>query len=90
MGNVKPMKHLQLPNLPKLSAGYLVIQQEAWEQVTQYIGAQTSTINALIDVVESLAKLHDIRAKVTSDNVSRLNSEVAEIAQALEGAYTDE
>lgn len=90
MNSIKHVEHLNLPNLPELSAGYLVIQKEAWRTLTGYIEAQTSTINALIDTVESLAKLHDIRAEATSKTVSRLNFEVAEIARALEGAYEDE
>lgn len=81
---------LRLPELPELTAGYLVVQKEAWKTLTDYIKAQTSTINALIDTVESLAKLHDIRATATNSQIKTLGSEVADIAKALEGAYVDE
>ena len=81
---------LRLPELPELTAGYLVVQKEAWKILTDYVKAQTSTINALIDTVESLAKLHDIRATVVNNQVKTLGAEVAEIAQALEGAYIDD
>lgn len=81
---------LRLPELPELTAGYLVVQKEAWKILTDYIKAQTSTINALIDAVESLAKLQDIRATAVNSQVRTLGSEVADIAKALEGAYVDE
>lgn len=81
---------LRLPELPELTAGYLVVQKEAWKTLTDYIKAQTSTINALIDVVESLAKLQDIRATAVNTQVKTLGNEVADIAKALEGAYVDE
>jgi hypothetical protein len=81
---------LRLPELPELTAGYLVVQKEAWEILTNYIKAQTSTINALIDTVESLTRLHDIRATSVNLQIKTLGSEVADIAQALEGAYIDE
>ena len=90
MYTVDTVPPLQLPDLPKLSGGYLIIQQEAWNEITAYISAQTSTINSLIDAVKSLAKLHDLRAQDTSEKLKKLNSEVADIAKALEGAYTDD
>jgi hypothetical protein len=84
------LKDLRLPALPELTSGYLVVQKEAWKVLTDYVAMQTSTINALIDAVDSLAKLHDLRAAATSSQVKTLTTEVAEIAQALEGAYVDE
>lgn len=87
---MKSLESLHLPALPELTSGYLVIQKDAWELLTRYINAQTSTINALIDSVKSLSKLHDKQALNTDTKVSTLASEVAEIAQALEGAYVDE
>ena len=84
------MEQLTLPNIPELSGGYLIIQKEAWKTLTDYIGAQTSTINALIETVDSLAKLQDVRAEATAKQIHKLASEVATIAQALEGAYVDE
>lgn len=87
---MKKLESLRLPALPELTSGYLVIQKDAWKVLTDYISAQTSTINALIYAVDSLSKLHDIRAFSTNAKVTTLASEVAEIAQALEGAYVDE
>ena len=84
------LKDLCLPALPELTSGYLVVQKEAWKVLTEYVAMQTSTINALVNTVESLAKLHDVRAAATTSQVKTLATEVAEIAQALEGAYADE
>ena len=83
------MEQLAIPNIPELSGGYLIIQKEAWKTLTDYISAQTSTINALIETVDSLAKLQDVRAEATAKQIHTLASEVATIAQALEGAYVD-
>jgi hypothetical protein len=84
------LDNLNLPELPELTAGYLVVREDAWKTLTDYVNRQTSTINALITTVKSLAKLHDIRADATKVDISTLSAEVAAIARALEGAYIDE
>lgn len=84
------LNKFQIAKLPSLKGGCIIVTEEAWNTLTSYINAQTSTINALTDSVNSLAKLHDIQTGSTNRQINTLNNEVAEIAQALEGAYSDE
>jgi hypothetical protein len=87
---VNKVDDLRLPEMPELTAGYLVVQKEAWSILTNYIKDQTSTINSLIDLVKSLAKLHDVEFEALKTQITTLSSEAADIAKALEGAYVDE
>lgn len=84
------LDNFQIPKLPSLKGGCIIVPEQAWNMLTDYVNAQTSTINALTEAVNSLAKLHDIQTGSTNKQIKNLNDEVAEIAQALEGAYTDE
>ena len=86
----KKLDDLKLPALPELNAGYVVIQKEAWTAVTDYVRLQTSTINALTVAVKSLENLCNLRAVATDNHLIKLEYELAEIAQALEGVYIDE
>lgn len=86
----KKLDNLKLPALPELNAGYIVVQKEAWTTLTEYVRLQTSTINALTDTVKSLENLCNLRAVATDNRLQRLEHELAEIAQALEGVYIDE
>lgn len=79
-----------LPELPKLPAGHLVVTSAAWDTLLRYISAQTSTINALTDTVSALSRLHDLHSLNMERENGLLKAEVAELAQALEGVYTDE
>ena len=87
---VNKVDDLRLPEMPELTAGYLVVQKEAWSILTSYVKAQTSTINSLIELTESLANLQDVQFKALKEQINTLSSEIADIAKALEGAYVDE
>lgn len=83
-------KNLHIPELPKLSAEYLVVREDAWKVLTDYVSAQTSTINGLLDTIETLQKLQDLSKLKFEKDIRKLQLQVAELANALEGAYTDE
>ena len=83
------LENLRLPPLPELTAGYIVVQKEAWNALVTYVSHQTSTINSLIDTVASVVDLNDKRAKATKDTIQTLEDEVREIARALEGEFDD-
>lgn len=81
---------LSFPELPTLQSGEVVITKQTWSALIKYINALTSTTNALINAIETSVKLQDMRDIRTSNQIKTLQSEIAQIAQALEGAYVDE
>lgn len=80
---------VHIPELPKLSAGYLVLREDAWNILLNYIAAQSSTINALADTVTQLQSLLDLRYNNLKHADTVLESKLTVIAQALEGELTD-
>lgn len=84
---MNPLEPVQLPELPKLNAGYVVVQNAAWKTLIDYVNAQTSTINALARTVSALSNLMALNKAGADIHLKTLSSEISEIAKALEGAY---
>lgn len=79
-----------MPALPELPAGQLIVQRTTWSRLLNYVIAQTSTINALTQALQELSNLHDTQFTNIQERVNRLDSELSEIAQALEGVYEND
>lgn len=84
------LESLKLPELPKLNAGYVAIQESVLTQLINYINAQTSTINSLSELVRSLEALDTQRYNAHIKNYERLNLTVQQLALALGGVYANE
>lgn len=87
MTEIKP---LVAPKVPKLNSKTIVVNDDAWNALVNYIQLQSDTINALSDAVSALETHSNLQFKNINANIKTLTSELSEIAIALEGAYTDE
>lgn len=82
--------NLKLPELPKLTNGFVIVQEEAWNTLINYINTQTDFLNNLnlnISVFRQQCELYNQNA---SASIEELKSELTDIAKALEGVYEDE
>ena len=86
----KLLSELKVPELPKLTNGFVVVQEAAWNHLVKYVQCQTETINALIITVESINKLHALTNEKHNFDISKIQSELSDIAKALEGEFVDE
>ena len=84
------IENLKIPPLPKLNAGYVAVSEDVLTQLVNYVNAQTSTINTLIELVKSLENLDDKRYAAHIKNYEALNSKVQHLALALGGVYANE
>ena len=84
------IESLKLPELPKLNAGYVTVSEQVLSQLIEYINAQTSTINSLINLVASLEKLDDNRYRAHIKKYEELTAKVQQLALALGGVYANE
>lgn len=81
---------LQIPDTHLLKESCRIVPDEAWQSLVNYILAQTSTINSVLDTLKNMSRLQDSRYVKICKDVETLSVAMSEIAQALEGVYSDE
>lgn len=87
---VNQLDKVNVPELPKLTNGFVVVQEPAWNTLIQYVQMQSDTINRLIDVLDKVIAKHSSDAVRITDEFSKINKELSDIAQALEGEFNDD
>lgn len=87
---IEQLDNLNIPELPKLTNGFIVIQEPAWNTLTQYVQTQSETINSLINVLDTVVRKHSMDAKRITTEFQTINKELSDIAQALEGEFNDD
>lgn len=86
---IRNLDEVKIPSLPKLTNGFVVVQEPAWNTLIEYVQKQTDTINAIIELLKSSTDLNNKNNKRLQDEIETIAKEVSDIASALEGAYED-
>ena len=84
------LEDLKIPQLPKLTNGFVVVQEAAWDNLLKYVQAQTDIINTVSESLKNLNELHGLHYKLTTEKLKLVEDELSDIAKALEGAFEDE
>lgn len=81
---------LQIPDTHLLKESCRIVPDAAWQSLVNYILTQTSTINSVLNTIENMSRLQDNRYIKLCKDIETLATATSEIAQALEGVYSDE
>ena len=73
------MLKLFLPSVPPLAGGNVIIPNETWKLLVEYIDVMHDVINAQADKIVSL-----------NNDISRANENIKTLAKAVEGVYDEQ
>lgn len=73
------MMKLYLPSVPPIVGGNVVIPNETWKRLVDYIDTMHDVINAQADKIVSL-----------NNDISRANENIKTLAKAVEGVYNEQ
>lgn len=73
------MMKLYLPSVPPIVGGNVVIPNETWKHLVDYIGVMHDTINAQADKIVSL-----------NNDLSRATENIKTLAGAVKGVYDEQ
>lgn len=83
------VENFQAPALPNLLGKQVIVPDSAWAELVAYLNLQTEAINAIAQGLSNMSALHASEFGTLRLELSRVQTNVQTIAQALEDVYNE-